>query len=270
MTYRPPTIDVFVETLLPGSVEGLSSATVCGSFTVHALSRPGDRLTVDHQEAIFAALVPVTTSSFGADMTGYWKDRRHQGYFERLHEFVIVGDAEGRMVGWTGFSILETAAFVNCYIDSSGLVPGLQSKGLMKEVMRSRLRGPFLVPYASHDRLYLSARSESPIFYRLMLGITEGGSLYPQSHRPVPADVLECADHLAAWLGQSDFREEDSLILRNAYGALDELYGELPLTGQAELDSLFRDRIGPLDAYLLIGRMHLDQNLASPTPGNVS
>jgi hypothetical protein len=41
---------------------------------------------------------------------------------------------------------------------------------------------------------------------------------------------------------------------------LDELYGELPSSSEPTLDRMFRNSLGPLDAYLLIGRIPTEQD----------
>lgn len=58
---------------------------------------------------------------------------------------------------------------------------------------------------------------------------------------------------MADWLGQKDKLDKKSLIIRNAYAMLDELYGELPSSGDEVLDRWIRHQVGSLDAFLLIG-----------------
>jgi hypothetical protein len=246
---------VLVEHLLRDVAGPVETTTIVDGYTAHAVVEPGRTIPPSGQERIYSALVPVTSSAFGADMTEYWRDRRENHYFDRLAEFDLVEDESGRMVGWSGHSVLETDRFVNCYVDSTGLAPSVQSAGLMRKVLRWRICERFVPASADRDRVYLSARSESPIFYKLLRGLLDGEELYPSPKSGPPADVRECAEHLAGWLGQRDLLEGDSLVLRNAYAVLDELYGELPSTGDAAIDRMFRDPIGPLDAYLLVGRV---------------
>lgn len=217
--------------------------------------RPGHAWNVSTHRRVYEALVPVTSSAFGADMTGYWAGRNREGYLERLFEFVLVRDADGRMVGWTGFHLLPHDEHMIVYIDSTGMVPQRQSRGAMRELMRSRLIGTVLPACPPELPVYLTARTESPIFYRLMRGLLGGGDeLFPQPGTPAPADVRRCGLHLADWLGQRRILDPATLTLTNAYDSVDELYGELPTTGDPALDELFRARLGPLDAFLLVGR----------------
>ena len=71
---------------------------------------------------------------------------------------------------------------------------------------------------------------------------------------PVPADVAYAGSCVAQWLGQRELFDETSLALTGAYDELNELYSDLPTVGDPALDMLFRDRLGPLDAYLIVAR----------------
>lgn len=218
-----------------------------------AFASPGLALPPVTQEALYRALVPISTSAFGADMTDYWRDRSANDYFGRLSEFIVVADELDQIVGWTGYSILDPGSFVCIYIDSSGVVPTGQSRGVMRDVIQRRLCAGAIDRLGADRRVYVSARSESPILYKLMRGIVGPSNLFPNPNLRTPPDVLECGKVLAAWLGQAALIEEGSLIVRNAYANLDKLYGDLPVTGDLALDTMFRNSLGPLDAYLLTG-----------------
>ncbi|MBV9659897.1 MAG: hypothetical protein JO337_01930 [Acidimicrobiales bacterium] len=224
-----------------------------------AVAAPGTTLSPKQQQDVYSALVPVSSAAFGADMTEYWKDRSANDYFGRLAEFVLIEDSEGRMAGWTGHSLLESPARANVYIDSSGVVPSGQSHGVMREVMARQLTTGVLERLRPQRRVYISARSESPVFYKLMRRLVGASSLFPNPDFRTPADVLECGRELASWLGQAGLIEPGSLVVRNAYAVLDELYGELPSCGEPDLDQMFHNSLGPLDAYLLVGRVVDDQ-----------
>jgi hypothetical protein len=237
-----------------------SAAAECfplpAGMTGYAVPDPGKSLSPSRQEHVFAALVRVTTRSFEADMTPYWAHRRQERYFHLLSEFVLVADAHGRMVGWTGYQTFAPNGFRNIYIDSTGMVSSDQSRGVMRTVFTERI-GRAAVPRLARSgaRVYVSARSESPVFYKLMRSLVEPDGLFPRPARGIPPDVEACVRDLAQRLGQIDILEPSSLVLRNAYGSiLDELYGELPSCGEPDLDRLFRTQLGPLDAYLLVGR----------------
>lgn len=223
-----------------------------GGLTAYVVEKPGETLTVSAHYRIYDALIPVTTQSFGADMTPYWAQRSKEGYLERLAEFVLVGDEDGFFVGWTGHHLLRFDEHVIIYLDSTGMVPLRQSKGTMRKLMRERIVHDVLPRCPEALPVYLTARTESPIFYRLMRGLTDGGPVFPDPGAPLPAGVEKCGVDLATWLGQRAILEPGTLTLRNAYDTLDELYGELPTTGNPELDAMFRGTLGPLDAFLVV------------------
>jgi len=227
---------------------------LAAGMTGNVLSRPGSALSPQQQEVIFTALVRVTSASFEADMTEYWTLRRRERYFDRLSEFMIVADERGHMVGWSGFQTLEAPAFVNIYIDSTGMVSAQQSRGVMRTLLGERISNGAVARHRASSPVYVSARSESPVFYKLMRSVVGADALFPQPGADPPPDILACAQDLAGRLGQSDIMQRGSLVLRNAYAVLDELYGELPSCGDADLDQLFRSHLGPLDAFLLVGR----------------
>lgn len=215
---------------------------------------PGAVLDRGTQDEIYSVLVPVTTSSFGADMTPYWAGRRDQGYFSRLAEFIFVADAEDQIVGWTGYSVLNFEGYQNIYIDSSGMIPSRQSRGIMRALWAKRLVNNAFAHNRS-QRLFVSARSESPILYKLFCGLVGRDRVYPNVGGALPEHIVRCGADLAAWLGQSAILERERLIVRGAYANLDALYDELPSTGDQALDRLFRKELGPLDAYLLVGEV---------------
>jgi hypothetical protein len=225
-------------------------------MTGHAVHDPGEALSAEQQASVFEALVTVTTLAFEADMTPYWAHRRKERYFDLLSEFMLVSDGRGRMVGWSGYQTFDAGEFTNVYIDSTGIVSGDQSRGVMRSLFDSRIRHVALPWLARNGApLFISARSESPIFYKLMRSLVQPGALFPHPGAAPPPDIERCARDLAERLGQTDILEPGTLVLRNAYGSIvEELYGALPSSGEPELDRLFRSELGPLDAYLLVGR----------------
>ncbi len=43
------------------------------------------------------------------------------------------------------------------------------------------------------------------------------------------------------------------LIIKNAYGNLDELYGDLPVCSDQNINNFFQSKLGVNDAFLIIG-----------------
>jgi hypothetical protein len=247
------TLPAVTDVLGPGLRQALIVPLAEG-LTGYIVNRPADTLDRSTHRRVYSALVPVTTSSFAADMTTYWAQRSKEGYLERLAEFILVADADGTMVGWTGFHILPYEDRTLVYIDSTGMVAQRQSRGVMRRLMRSRVADSMLPRCQDDLPVYLTARSESPVFYRLMRGLLDGCELFPHPTLAPPPEIVACATLLADWLGQSTLLNPNTLAVEGAYQALDMLYGELPTTGDPHLDTLFRGRLGPLDAYLLVTR----------------
>ncbi|MFH0516155.1 hypothetical protein ACHBTE_03120 [Streptomyces sp. M41] len=241
--------------VLGDAVQHCETVALDGGLTAYVVKDPGKALTVSTHHRIYEALIPVTTQSFGADMTPYWAGRSKEGYLERLAEFVLIGDEDGVFVGWTGHHRLRFDEHVIIYLDSTGMVPQRQSKGTMRRLMRERIVHDVLPQCPEGLPVYLTARTESPIFYRLMLGLTAGDTIFPAPATPLPPGVEKCGVDLATWLGQRAILEPGSLTLRNAYDTLDELYGELPTTGNPDLDAMFRGTLGPLDAFLVVAQV---------------
>lgn len=253
-------------TILAGPLPGVSTlmASVQGNCELfllpeglrgYAVMDPGHAFDRSAQDAIYAALVPVTTSSFGADMTPYWAERKEQGYFFSLSEFIMVADQDDNFVGWSGYAQLRHDDDTILYIDSSGMVPHHQARGIMRAVWSARLTNNAFKRFQSSGRLYFAARSESPVIFKMLSALAGGNRLYPNPMVPTPEHALACGRALAEWLGQAHLLEADSLVLRGAYASLDALYGELPSTGSKTLDNFFRRQLGPLDAFLLVGEV---------------
>lgn len=252
--YVAPPIFASIADVLGVEIDKARVVPLAGGLSAHIVGNPGDALNRSTHLRIYAGLIPLTTSSFDADMTPYWAQRSKEGYLERLAEFVMIADADGTWIGWTGFHVLPFDTMTLVYIDSTGMSPDRQSRGAMRELMRARLHDDVLARCSENLPVYLTARSESPIFYRLMRGLVADGNLFPQPISDFPSDVVDAAELLSQWLGQRHLLNSETLAVQGAYEALDELYGELPTTGDENLDKLFRERLGPLDAYLLVGR----------------
>lgn len=212
--------------------------------------RPPAALAPDSKSIVYEALRSGASRAFGADLTNYWHDREAEGFLDRLTRFVMIFDARETLVGWTCYRLIEQSSDRRCmYVDSTVLQPEVQSRGLMR-----RLYGELLAfePAVRSESVYVAARTESPIFYRLFAGLFGRESVYPRPGGVNPPDVVRCATELADDLGQASIFDPPTLRVLGAYGNVEALYGELPSCGQPELDRFFREQLGPLDAFLLV------------------
>lgn len=212
--------------------------------------RPPAALAPASKPIVYEALLSGASRAFGADLTNYWHDREAEGFLDRLTRFVMIFDAREALVGWTCYRLIAQSAGRRCmYVDSTVLQPEVQSRGLMRRLYGELLAGE---PAVSSVNVYVAARTESPIFYRLFVGLFGRDSVYPRPGVESPPDVVWCATELAEDLGQGSIFDPPTLRVLGAYGNVEALYGELPSCGQPELDRFFREQLGPLDAFLLV------------------
>ena len=75
-----------VPSILGSESDAAQQIRVDDDLTAYVVSRPGQVLEISTHRAIYDALIPMTSESFGADQTTYWMLRRREGYLERLAE----------------------------------------------------------------------------------------------------------------------------------------------------------------------------------------
>ncbi|MGY4101983.1 N-acetyltransferase family protein [Nocardia sp. R16R-3T] len=219
------------------------------------IANPGAHLSIPLQERMYAALVRVTTDSFAADMSGYWLGQYMRGYFERLTLFCFIEDEDGRIVGWSSAQRLDFGNYSAVYLDSTGTAQEYQGKGIITAWLHSNeFEQLFASPSAGQQQSYIVARTENPVMHRVLERLYKVDVVHPRPVVNTPADVSLAASGAAGWLGQGDRFDPGSLKITNAYDTVDELYGDFPSSGDAELDSFYRRNLGPLDAYLICGK----------------
>ncbi|MFB9463829.1 hypothetical protein [Streptomyces cinereospinus] len=209
----------------------------------------------EYQDTIYSLLVEISTKAFGADMTPYWHDRRKGRFFEKVSKFCLLVDPLGNISGWTGY---HRRIFGNAhclYLDSSGVLPESQGGGLMGHV-HARMIASECLTYAPRP-VYLVARTESPVVYRLLRNGCGAENIWPAPGTGVDRRVALIATDVAEWLGQSDKFDPDSLRILGAYDNLDALYGDLPSCGDPAIDTFFRETLRPEDAYIVIAKAGL-------------
>jgi hypothetical protein len=182
-----------ISDVLGDSVVHYRSTPLDGGLTALVVDRPGRVLNLSAQWRIYDALIPVTTRSFGADMTPYWAQRSKEGYLERLAEFVLVSSPEGHMVGWTGFHVLPYDEHTLVYLDSTGMVPEQQSRGVMRDLMRARIHDAVLPSCAADRPVYLAARSESPSRWPSAARTTDWTSCTASCRPPATRTSTSCS-----------------------------------------------------------------------------
>ncbi|WP_199930948.1 hypothetical protein [Streptomyces sp. CB02923] len=209
----------------------------------------------EYQDRIYSVLVEISTKAFGADMTPYWSDRKKGRFFEKISKFCLLVDPLGNISGWTGY---HRRIFGNAhclYLDSSGVLPDSQGGGLMGHI-HAKMIALECLNYAPRP-VYLVARTESPVVYRLLRNGCGPDNIWPAPDTAVDRQVSLIATDVAEWLGQSDKFDPGSLRILGAYDNLDALYGDLPSCGDPTIDAFFRTTLRPEDAYIVIARAGL-------------
>ncbi len=245
------TVILGIESVLKNELDKFTLDDMGGGYKAYSIKKPGKELSQAAQAAIYDVYVPLTSHAFGADMTLYWRTRKEEQYMERTEELVLVADKNNDLVGWTSYSLVKADKSTIIYNDSSGITPPHQKNKLMSRLFQKRV-SDCIAEYADENiPLLFATRTETPVMYAMQKKLTD--MLYPSPDYPTPDFIGDQALIMADWLGQKDKLDKKSLIIRNAYAMLDELYGELPSSGDEVLDQWIRHQVGPLDAFLLIG-----------------
>lgn len=223
-----------------------------GGFNCACWNQPRS-LTYDERREIYRVLVEVSTVAFGADMFPYWRDRAKDGYLDKITNFFFVTDADGEVVGWTGYHRLDVHGTICLFLDSTGILPKLQKTRLMtlvfgralaKEMLRNMLRP-----------VYLAMRTENPVVYYAFFKIVGMGNIYPNLVKEASATVQRIGTFIAGWLNQGNKFEPSSMRIRGAYDNLDALYGEQPVCDDERINAYFQRSLRPEDAFIVIAKM---------------
>jgi len=242
----------FLYSVIPGISES-HIEDIGQNCSAHHYTQPGKLFPKNIANSVYEILVPVTSYAFGADMTGYWKNRRAGNYLENSEELVLLTNSGNKIIGWSGYSIINNTACTIIYNDSSGVIPPYQNKGLMGTIFKSRVSVCLEKFQRQNVPLYFSTRTESPVIYKMRQRLMS--KIYPNPNYPTPNRVTTHAKILADWLGQLEKFEAESLIVRNAYDMVDDLYGELPTSEDQELNQWIYSQLSSVDAFLLMGEV---------------
>jgi hypothetical protein len=211
--------------------------------------------TEEFQDVVFSLLVEISTKAFGADMTPYWRDRKQGRFFEKITKFCLLVDPLGNISGWTGYHRRIFSGQHCLYLDSSGVLPEAQGGGIMGHV-HSKMIIQECLRYAPRP-VYLLARTESPVVYRLLRNGCGADNIWPSPDAPVDRRVSLIGEDAAEWLGQSEKFDRGSMKILGAYDNLDALYGDLPTCGEPQIDAFFRKTLRPEDAFIVVARAGL-------------
>jgi hypothetical protein len=211
--------------------------------------RPPGRLSTQTQDWLYSVLVRISTRAFGADMEPYWRERRAGDYFGELRQFTLLLNGE-EIIGWTGHHVRAFGNALGLYLDSTGVLPEYQRRGLVESaqtyaVIEELLRRPLRT-------VYLVVRTENPVVYRVLREAAGQENIYPPLTSTVPLRIQAIGIAVAEWLQQRDILDPRYLRLAGAYAGLDELYGEMPTCDDQALNEFFAEHLEPVDAFILL------------------
>jgi hypothetical protein len=214
---------------------------------------------VEAQAELFRVLPIISSIAFGLDTAPYWRERHAEGFFDKTTEFTLIVNEAKRLVGWATFRAFTVTGHRCLYLDSTGVLPKFQSRGLISRIQGYAIIREFLkIPVRP---LYLTLRTESPVIYRMLVGVGST-NIFPQPAVSVPQTVREVGSETARILGQYEKLIEAELRIEHAYV---ELYGRddesLPASGDPELDRFFRQQLGLDDAFIVVARLTLPHAL---------
>jgi hypothetical protein len=194
--------------------------------------------------------------TFGADVAAYWKDKAHTKYLVRVTQFALIVDSRDVVIGWTGFHRLTIANKRCIYIDSTGILPQYQRGGAMShlflllivvELLRNCLRS-----------IVISMRTENPVVYYAFYRSLGEDEVFPHLNGCVPAEIQAFARGVAAWLGQDENFDPQTLTLHGAYSNIGVMYGnELPACADQRISDFFRNTMRRQDGLLIVVRCHV-------------
>lgn len=212
------------------------------------------KLSEDEENIIYNILIKISSSSFDANQTSFWRSKRYDfGYLKNISTFILIQDIDSNaIIGWTGIRVFNEPKYSMCYLDSSGVIPKFFGTGLVAKANAYMIRKVFIRSF--FKTLLLLCRTESPIIYRLLVKNLGFENVYPKiTGETFNKKYKSGVKKIVGYLKQGHMIDYDSLIIKNAYGNLDELYGDLPVCSDQNINNFFQSKLGVNDAFLIIG-----------------
>ena len=221
-------------------------------------SKVNKRFTSEEEDIIYGILINISSQSFQADQSGFWHSKRHEfDYLKNLTTFILIKDmATDEIIGWTGLRVFKQKKYTVCYLDSSGVIPKYFGAGLITKANGYMIRKAFLSSLFKDFLLF--TRTENPVIYRLLYRNLGQDNVFPNIQgKPYPEKYRKGVETIIRYLKQEELLELNSLIIKNAYGYLDELYGDMPTCSDQKINAFFHSQLGANDAFLIFGIFNL-------------
>lgn len=239
-----------ISTIVPSEI-----VAVTNEFSAHIyVENQLKAISEEDEDTIYQTLIDVSSVSFGANQTKFWKSKKEEfNYLRRLTYFILVEHIPSKeIVAWTGIKIFKRKQLTACYLDSSGILPAHFGKGIVPKAnaiitKRAFLKRPF------YDFLMFT-RTENPVIYSSLVKYLGEKNVYPRlDFQSFPNKYQHMVDEILDYLKQKHLVEDNSLFIKNAYGYLDELYGELPTCSNESINEFFQSQLSSNDAFLIMG-----------------
>ncbi|WP_129591320.1 hypothetical protein [Salinicola tamaricis] len=191
--------------------------------------------------------------AFDSTSLDYW---RYFFSYDTLWQFsglALVVDQEGEIVAWGASQEFSVGGRRVLYASSAGVEPSYQGSGLSSRIWRMLLLSAL---FDSPLRpLYVTMRVGNPLVYSAWsAGATRKKDVYPRpGSGEIPSHIQAIGNQVAKYLGQKDLYEPDTMVVRNAYGFLNEgLWSRRPSSDWSEIDGWMNHWLGEKDAFVMV------------------
>lgn len=237
----------------PELASGAKRFAVRPGFTGLHWTNVAKQLSPGGRELLRRDFVPVAVETFTGTAPEFWNDWLSDAKLDDLQGLVIVLDASGTPAAWVASNQREFGGRSCFYANSAGVHPNYQGSGLSSAIWRELLRSAIVE--SAPRRLYAVMRTANPIVYGAWSAGAGGlDKAYPSPiSTEIPDRVQRIAKDAAAYLGQLDRLDPNTLIIENAYDHTENgLWTERPTSDQDSVDSWMQATLGPKDAIMLV------------------
>jgi hypothetical protein len=207
-----------------------------GHYTRFRIREPGKALSPELHERLLAMLIRESTVAHQLDMSPYWNSR--PDYYHKLHEWRLWASGD-EVAGWLGHCTWSTPDGPVMYMDSLAIMPkyrrrllaGLIGTEAWLDVCREERR---IMPITCRAQSALIVRAlqrfwAPTVFPSGIEGQSEGAR----------RRAVVIARNAAERLNPDERFDEETFVVRGAYGFSGALYDEPPRCGDRALDDFF-------------------------------
>jgi hypothetical protein len=220
------------------------------------IKEPG-ALPPSEQHELLCQLRDLTNATYRRDVGGYFLNQKD--YLRPISRMVLVR-REGELVGFLAFDeSLRAAEQPVLYLTSAVVRPDQQRKGLSVYAV-ARVMTDFL---ETKPELIFAMRTQNPVVYAPFAFAVP--DLYPSvAGRPAPEKIKRAAAELAKQLSPECVFDSEHFVIEGLYRFSQRFFDDLPSSGVAMVDAMFRTRLNPerQDGFLIVGELSIASALA--------